>query len=123
MGPTVAQIGMYDSNLAHVNESIARIRADLSKPIAIENLARKATMSSSTFQRHFRNVTGMTPLQFQKELRLYEARSLLLDSNHDVAGVAHLVGYNSSTQFNREYRRLFGAPPGQDVARLRAAVG
>jgi transcriptional regulator GlxA family with amidase domain len=65
----------------------------------------------------------MSPLQFQKRIRLQEARSLLLARPDDVAGVGHLVGYDSPSQFNREYRRLFGAPPGQDAMRLRAAAG
>jgi AraC-like DNA-binding protein len=77
-------------------------------------------MSPSTFHRHFRAVAAMSPLQFQKRIRLQEARSLLLARPDDIAGVGHLVGYDSPSQFSREYRRLFGAPPGQDAARLRA---
>jgi len=75
--------------------------------------------SPSAFHRNFRAVTAMSPLQFQKRIRLQEARSLLAAHPGDVAGVGHLVGYDSPTQFNREYRRLFGAPPGQDAVRLR----
>jgi transcriptional regulator GlxA family with amidase domain len=86
----------------------------------IEDLARLAGMSPSAFHRHFRAVTTMSPLQFQKRIRLQEARSLLVARPKDVAGVGHLVGYDSPSQFNREYRRLFGAPPGHDAARLRA---
>ena len=76
-------------------------------------------MSVSGFHAHFRAVTAMSPLQFQKRIRLQEARSLLVSRAGDVAGVAHLVGYDSATQFTREYRRLFGAPPAADAARLR----
>jgi transcriptional regulator GlxA family with amidase domain len=76
-------------------------------------------MSTSGFHRHFRAVTAMSPLQFQKRIRLQEARSLLVSNASDIAGVGHMVGYDSPSQFNREYRRLFGAPPGQDAARLR----
>jgi AraC-like DNA-binding protein len=79
-------------------------------------------MSPSTFHRHFRAVAAMSPLQFQKRIRLQEARSLLLARPDDIAGVGHLVGYDSPSQFSREYRRLFGAPPGQDAARLRATT-
>jgi transcriptional regulator GlxA family with amidase domain len=71
----------------------------------------------------FRAITAMSPLQFQKCIRLQEARSLLVAGTRDVAGVGHLVGYDSPTQFSREYRRQFGAPPGQDAARLRAGAG
>jgi AraC-like DNA-binding protein len=78
-----------------------------------------ANMSPSSFHQHFKAVTAMSPLQFQKRIRLQEARALLVARPGDVAGVGHLVGYDSPTQFNREYRRLFGAPPGQDTRRLR----
>ena len=80
-------------------------------------------MSTSAFHRHFRAVTAMSPLQFQKRIRLQEARSLLVAQPGDIAGVGHRVGYDSPSQFTREYRRLFGAPPGQDAARLRAGDG
>ena len=86
-------------------------------------LASLAGMSESAFHRHFRAVTAMSPVQFQKRIRLQNARSLLVARPGDVAAVGHLVGYDSPSQFNREYRRLFGAPPGQDAARLRAAAG
>jgi AraC-like DNA-binding protein len=82
-------------------------------------LASLAGMSESAFHRHFRAVTGLSPLQFQKRIRLQEARALLVARRGDIAGVGHLVGYDSPTQFNREYRRLFGTPPGLDAARLR----
>ena len=72
-------------------------------------------MSVSSFHRHFRAVTAMTPLQYQKQLRLHEARVRLLAEPHDVAGVGFAVGYDSPSQFSREYRRMFGAPPGRDA--------
>ena len=80
-------------------------------------------LSRSAFHRHFRAVTAMSPLQFQKRIRLQLARTRLLAHPDDVAGAGHLVGYDSPTQFSREYRRLFGAPPGQDAAALRATLG
>ena len=116
------QIGLPDSGLTHVNRAIYWIRENYAAPMRIADLARLSGMSPSAFHRHFRAITAMSPLQYQKRIRLQEARSLLVADAGDVAGVGHLVGYDSPTQFNREYRRLFGAPPGQDAARLRAAA-
>ncbi|MFD9002431.1 AraC family transcriptional regulator N-terminal domain-containing protein [Streptomyces sp. NPDC059582] len=118
-GDMVRQIGLADSSLSHVGRAIGWIRENYAEPMRISGLARLAGMSPSAFHRHFRAVTAMSPLQFQKRIRLQEARSLLIARAGDVAGVGHLVGYDSPTQFSREYRRLFGAPPGQDAARLR----
>jgi transcriptional regulator GlxA family with amidase domain len=122
-GAVVRQIGLADSGLSHVDQAIRWIRDNYAEPARIADLARLAGMSPSAFHRHFRAVTAMSPLQFQKRIRLQEARSLLVANAGDVAGVGHLVGYDSPTQFSREYRRLFGAPPGQDAARLRARTG
>ncbi|MEV0384784.1 AraC family transcriptional regulator [Nonomuraea sp. NPDC050643] len=118
-GGMIRQIGLADSSLTHVSRVIGWIRDHYAEPMRIEDLARLAGMSPSAFHRHFRAVTAMSPLQFQKRLRLQEARALLIARPDDVAGAGHLVGYDSPSQFNREYRRLFGAPPGQDAARLR----
>ena len=76
-------------------------------------------MSSSTFRQHFRNITGTSPVQFQKQLRLQEARQLMLNQSIDASSASGLVGYESPSQFSREYSRLFGAPPLQDVRRMR----
>ncbi|TWF81943.1 AraC family transcriptional regulator [Pseudonocardia hierapolitana] len=121
-GAIVRQIGLADSSLSQVSRAIRWIRDNYAEPMRIEDLARTAGMSAAAFHRHFRAVTTMSPLQFQKRIRLQEARSLLLARPDDVAGVGHLVGYDSPSQFSREYRRLFGAPPGQDATRLRAAA-
>jgi AraC-like DNA-binding protein len=121
-GAIVRQIGLADSNTSHVSRAIQWIRDNYAEPMRIEDLARMAGMSAAAFHRHFRAVTTMSPLQFQKRIRLQEARSLLLARPDDVAGVGHLVGYDSPSQFSREYRRLFGAPPGRDAMRLRAAA-
>jgi AraC-like DNA-binding protein len=86
-------------------------------------LASLAGMSESTFHRHFRAVTRMTPIQYQKAVRLQEARLALVSGGRDVAEVAHAVGYDSASQFSREYRRHFGTPPGRDAERIRAAGG
>ena len=121
-GHMVRQIGAADSNLAHVSRAIRWIRENYAEPLRIADLARLAGMSPSAFHRHFREITAMSPLRFQKTIRLQEARALLVGRPDDVAGVGHLVGYESPSQFSREYRRLFGVPPGQDAARLRAAA-
>lgn len=118
---TVRQIGLADSALTYIARSIAWIRENYAEPMRIADLARIAGMSPSAFHRRFRAVTALSPLQFQKHIRLQEARALLVAGAGDVAGVGHLVGYDSPTQFSREYRRMFGAPPGQDGAALRAA--
>ncbi|ABK71404.1 AraC family transcriptional regulator [Mycolicibacterium smegmatis] len=120
-GDTVRQIALADSALTYINRAITWMRDNYASPVRIEDLARMAGMSTSVFHRHFRAVTAMSPLQFQKRIRLQQARSLLVSQPGDVAAVAHLVGYDSASQFTREYRRMFGAPPGQDAARLRAA--
>ncbi|WP_307795519.1 AraC family transcriptional regulator [Actinacidiphila acididurans] len=120
-GAMVARIGLADSNLSHVGRAIRWIRDNYAEPLRIADLAGLAGMSPSAFHRHFRDVTAMSPLQFQKRIRLQEARSLLIARAGDVAGVGHLVGYDSPTQFSREYRRLFGAPPGRHTSHLRTA--
>jgi AraC-like DNA-binding protein len=122
-GGMIRQIGLPESGLSHVNRAIQWIRDNYAEPIRIPDLARLAGMSQSAFHRHFRAITTLSPLQYQKRIRLQEARSMLVARAGDVVGVAHLVGYDSPPQFNREYRRLFGAPPGQDAARLRSAAG
>jgi AraC-like DNA-binding protein len=122
-GGVIRQIGLADSGLSHVNRAIRWIRDNYAEPMRIVDLARLAGMSPSAFHRHFRAITALSPLQFQKRIRLQEARSLLAARPGDIAGVGHLVGYDSPSQFNREYRRLFGAPPGQDAAQLRADTG
>ena len=118
-GSTTRQIGMADSDLSHVSRAIHWIRDNYAEPMRVDHLARLASMSPSAFHRHFRAVTAMSPLQFQKRIRLQQARSMLVAHPGDVAGVGHHVGYDSPSQFNREYRRLFGASPGKDAQGLR----
>ena len=122
LGDALRQIGLADSDLSHVSRAIAWIRDNYAEPMRIDDLARLSGMSASAFHRHFRAVTAMSPLQFQKRIRLQHARSLLVAHPGDIAGVGHLVGYDSPSQFNREYRRLFGAPPGHDAERLRTEM-
>ena len=117
----VAQVGLADSGLAHVNKAIEWIRGNYAEPAPVPQLAKLAGMSPSAFHHRFRAVTAMSPLQFQKRIRLQEARALLIAGTGDVARVGSRVGYASPAQFNREYRRLFGFPPGRDAERLRSA--
>jgi AraC-like DNA-binding protein len=121
-GATVRQIGLADSRLAHLTRAIRWIRAHYSETLRVEELAALATMSVSAFHRHFRAVTSMTPIQFQKEIRLHEARARLLAEPGDITGVGFAVGYDSPSQFSREYRRMFGAPPSHDARALRDAA-
>ena len=119
-GAVVRQIGLMDSSFSQVGRVIRRIREQPGEPIRIEQLAQQANMSLSTFHRHFRAITSLSPLQFQKRIRLQEARLMLMGGTFDVTEVAFAVGYDSLSQFIREYRREYGASPGQDAARLRA---
>jgi AraC-like DNA-binding protein len=118
-GGRVRQIGLADSRLAQVSHAIRHLRQHYAEAVSVDELAALATMSVSSFHRHFRAVTAMTPIQFQKQIRLQEARTRLLADADDVAAVGFAVGYDSASQFSREYSRMFGAPPGRDVARLR----
>jgi AraC-like DNA-binding protein len=118
-GGLVRQIGLGDGNLSHIARTVRWLRANYQEQIRIKELADLAGMSFSTFHRHFRTVTRMTPIQYQKTVRLQEARAALLANRGDVGEVAHQVGYDSVSQFSREYRRFFGAPPRRDSLRLR----
>ena len=120
-GAMIRRVGSADSELSHLSVAIGWMREHYAEPVRVEELARMSGMSSSAFHRHFRAVTAMSPLQFQKRIRLQQARSLLVSRPGDIAGVGHSVGYDSASQFTREYRRLYGAPPGVDAARLRDA--
>jgi AraC-like DNA-binding protein len=102
--------------------AIERLRRDYDKPLRIENLAREMGMSVSGFHAQFKAVTAMSPLQFQKQVRLQEARRLMFGEDLDATTAGHCVGYDDASYFNREYKSLFGAPPIRDVQRLRAAA-
>jgi AraC-like DNA-binding protein len=121
-GTAVRQIGLADSRLAHLTRAIRWIRAHYNETLRVDELAALATMSVSSFHRHFRAVTSMSPIQFQKEIRLHEARARLLAEPSDVTGVGYAVGYDSPSQFSREYRRMFGVPPSRDARTLRDAA-
>ncbi|MQQ99840.1 AraC family transcriptional regulator [Glaciimonas soli] len=115
------QIVMSDSQAKHISKAIDLIKRDYNKTLRIEDMARIANMSVSSLHHHFKAVTAMSPLQYQKQLRLQEARRLLFTEMADAATAGHLVGYQSPSQFSREYNRLFGSPPARDVARLRSS--
>jgi len=121
-GTLLRQLAVGDSRLSQVRRAIEWIRADIGRPLRVEALAAHVGMSASSFHRHFKAVTGLSPLQYQKQIRLQEARSRLLAAPGDVTAVALAVGYESTSQFTREYGRLFGLPPAKDAARLRLAA-
>ncbi|MFD8304460.1 AraC family transcriptional regulator N-terminal domain-containing protein [Streptomyces sp. NPDC059690] len=118
-GATVRQLGLADSGLSHVSRAVRWIREHYAEPFRVEDVARMSGMSASAFYRNFQAVTAMSPIQFQKQIRLQEARLLLATHPGDVTGVGRRVGYDNPSQFSREYRRQFGAPPSRDAARLR----
>ena len=103
-----------------IAQAISWLRENYTSPIRMEELARYVNMAPSTFNRHFKEVTSLSPLQFQKRLRLYEAERLMLLEGKDAGTAALMVGYESGSQFNREYKRQFGAPPRKDVAKKRS---
>jgi AraC-like DNA-binding protein len=121
-GAMVRQIGLADSRLSLIGRAVGWIRHHYDQTVRVEDLARLTGMSVSSFHRHFRAVTAMTPIQYQKQVRLQEARARLIAQPGDVAGVGFAVGYVSASQFNREYRRRFGVPPGKDAELLRRAT-
>ncbi len=120
LGQSVRQIGLTDSSLTHVSRAVRWISEHFNQPFRVEDLARSCGMSTSAFHRNFQAVTALSPIQFQKQIRLQESRLLLLTGADDVATVGYRVGYDSASQFSREYRRQFGLAPGRDAARLRA---
>lgn len=117
-GHLLRQIASTDSRLAQVRRAIDWIRAHYAEPFRIESLATMTGMSIAAFYRHFRSITAMTPIQYQKRLRLLTARRLLLFESRDAAAIAFSVGYESPSQFSREYARMFGLPPIRDVSRF-----
>jgi AraC-like DNA-binding protein len=120
-GAAVRQIATSGSHMQRIAEVIKHLKADFTQPLRIENLARQAGMSASSFHHHFKAVTSMSPLQYQKQLRLLEARRLMLAENANASNAAYQVGYESPSQFSREYARMFGSPPIQDIEHLRTA--
>ncbi|MER7738244.1 AraC family transcriptional regulator [Streptomyces sp. NPDC096538] len=122
-GATVRHLGLADSGLSHVSRAVRWIREHYAQAFRVEDVARMTGMSVSAFHRNFQAVTAMSPIQFQKQIRLQEARLLLATRPGDVTAVGRRVGYDNPSQFSREYRRQFGAPPSRDAARLRGTGG
>jgi AraC-like DNA-binding protein len=119
IGERVAQIGKSDSSVQRIAKAVSRLRADFDQLVKIEELANLVNMSATTFHRQFKVVTGMSPLQYQKTLRLQEARRLMLTVMLDAGAAGRRVGYSSAAQFSREYGRFFGSAPAKDINRLR----
>jgi AraC-like DNA-binding protein len=119
LGGRLRQAVASGSHSHQIVRTIDWLKTNLDQPVSIDQLASLATMSKSSLHHHFKALTTMTPLQYQKQLRLHEARRLMLLADHDAASAAHRVGYESPSQFSREYRRMFGTPPARDVAQLR----
>jgi len=121
VGPRVAQIGQQKSGVRRIGEAAAWIREHFAQPVTVDEMAASVRMSASSFHQRFKAVTTMSPLQYQKTLRLHEARRLMLFQSMDASEAASRVGYLSPSQFSREYGRFFGSAPTRDIARLRDA--
>jgi len=122
-GGRLRHMAVVGGHTHRIARAIEQVRREYDRPLRIESLARELGMSVSSFHQHFRAVTAMSPLQYQKRLRLQEARRLMLGEHLDAAGAAYRVGYDDASHFSREYKRLFGFPPMRDVERLRAFAG
>lgn len=120
-GDRLRHVAVLGGQTHRMTEAIRRLQARFDEAVRMEDLASDLGMSTSTFYERFKGVTGMTPLQFQKEVRLQEARRLLLEGDLDAATAGYRVGYNDPSHFSRDYKRQFGAPPLQDTGRLRTA--
>src|ERR687894_548720 len=118
-GGRLRQITVLGGHAHRIVSALERLREDFDRPLRVEDVARESGMSVSGFHHHFKAVTAMSPLQFQKRMRLQEARRLMLGEDLDAASAGHRVGYGDASHFTRDYKRLFGAPPVRDVERLR----
>ncbi|SDB67270.1 Helix-turn-helix domain-containing protein [Pseudomonas sp. NFACC23-1] len=119
-GQRLHEIAIPDTQTHRISRAIEWLNTHYAKPLSIDSLAQMINLSPSALHHRFKAVTAMSPLQYQKQLRLQEARRLLLAENSDVSSIGYKVGYESPSQFSREYSRLFGASPSKDIARLRA---
>lgn len=121
-GAAIRQLGQPQSHARRIGRAVAVLRAEFRRPLTVERLAEIAGMSPSSFHHHFRAVTSLTPLQFQKQLRLIEARRLMVGEGLSASSAAFAVGYESVSQFTREYRRMFGRPPARDADTARQSL-
>jgi AraC-like DNA-binding protein len=120
-GPQLRHIATAGSPSQNISRIVGWLKQNFTRPVSMEELAANAFMSPSTFRQHFRAMTGVSPLQYQKKLRLQEARQQMLSKNLDASSAALMVGYESASQFSREYRREFGESPQRDIKRMRLA--
>ena len=118
-GPYLRRLASAGSPGQQIAKTVAWLKQNYAQAVEVEKLAFRAHMSPSTFRQHFRDITGVSPLQYQKQLRLQEARQLMLNEDLDAGNAGGRVGYESASQFSREYCRLFGAPPQRDIRRMR----
>lgn len=118
-GAVVREAVLTDGRLSRISQAIRWIRSHYADPFRVDELAELAGMSASSFHRHFHTATGMSPIQYQKTVRLQEARSRLMVHRDDVASIGFAVGYDNPSQFSFEYSRMFGLPPGKDALRMR----
>ncbi len=121
-GPSIRNLGVAGSRVQRVSRAVALIRAEYDQPLRVERLAEAAGMSASSLHQHFRSLTSLSPLQFQKQLRLIEARRRMLNEGASASDAAYSVGYESVPQFTREYGRMFGAPPARDIRRAKTRI-
>jgi AraC-like DNA-binding protein len=121
-GSRLHQIAALGGATHRIAEAVERLRNDFDQPLRIEDIARELGMSVSGFHHHFRALTAMSPLQFQKHLRLQEARRLMLGEGLDATSAGYRVGYGNASHFTREYKRLFGEPPMRDMEQLRESA-
>ena len=119
-GKQLRHLAADGSPSQQISKAVTWLKQNFSQAVHVDELAERVHMSPSTFRQHFRAMTGTSPLQYQKQLRLQEARQLMLNEDIDAGSAGSLVGYESASQFSREYSRLFGSPPQQDVRRLRS---
>lgn len=122
-GASIRRLGWPDGHARRVGRAVALLRAEFARPLPVDRLAATAGMSPSSFHHHFRAVTSLSPMQFQKQLRLIEARRLMMSEGRSASSAAFAVGYESVPQFTREYGRMFGLPPGKDMEAVRNWAG
>jgi len=121
-GARLSHLIASEGDTRRISRAVKQLSENIAEPLRIENIARDLGMSVSGFHHHFKSVTAMSPLQFQKQIRLQEARRLMLGEDLDVASASFRVGYEDPSYFSREYKKLFGAPPQRDIARLRGSL-
>lgn len=121
-GKRLRSLNANGSPASQIAKAIFWLKENFTQALIVEDMAKQANMAVSTFHKYFKNVTAMSPLQYQKRLRLIEAHKLMLAASHDACRASQAVGYDNQQQFNREYKRLFGEPPHRNISRMRGRV-